>query len=183
MRNEDLKDHQPSFVAHVTQLLQLIGSFAGNIQSATVRRTNNPITRGGVVMRLILFAFGSVAFGGGMSYFSSGRAADKPAEKTASWEGTYFKYAQFDSGRQGQFGEAKQLTITKDGDVYRLSKPYDGRRFTEIRKGVLSDVQGGIGKIHFGSAEFADGKRVRVLRADFCYEYFILYEVHDATVK
>jgi hypothetical protein len=40
---------------------------------------------------------------------------------------------------------------------------------------VLSDGRGGLGKIYLGFAEFADGKRIPILRAEFCYEQFILY--------
>lgn len=96
-------------------------------------------------------------------------------EKADRWEGTYLKYDRYDTHRQGQFGEALEITISKHDNKYRLSAPYDSWTFTEVEKGVLSDGEGGIGKIYLGSAVFADGKRVTVLRAEFCYERFILY--------
>jgi len=102
-------------------------------------------------------------------------SAEPAAEKKDPWVGTYLKYGRFETQRQGQFGEARAITISKDEKGYRLSAPYDSWTFKEVEKGVLSDGKGGIGKIYFGSAEFADGKRVPVLRADFCYEWFILY--------
>src|SRR6185295_7263816 len=96
-------------------------------------------------------------------------------EKADRWAGTYLKYGRYDIHREGQFGEARAITISKHGNGYRLSAPYEAWTFTEVEKGVLSDGKGGIGKIYLGSTEFADGKRVKVLRADFCYEWFILY--------
>jgi hypothetical protein len=67
------------------------------------------------------------------------------------------------------------ITITRDGDAYTLSKPYETWKFKEIKKGVLSDGKGGIGTIYHGTATYADGQQVRILRAEFCYEQFILY--------
>jgi len=106
---------------------------------------------------------------------ASSRTAERATEKTDPWVGTYLQYGRFETQRQGQFGEARTITISKDERGYRLSAPYDSWTFTEVEKGVLSDGKGGIGKIYLGSAEFADGKRVPVLRADFGYEWFILY--------
>jgi hypothetical protein len=105
---------------------------------------------------------------------SSGTSTADP-EKTDPWVGAYWKYGRFDTGRQGQFGEAQKITITKDDKGYHLSGPYDASTFTEAKKGVLSDGKGGLGKIYLGFTEFSDGKRVPVLRADFCYEWFVLY--------
>jgi hypothetical protein len=67
------------------------------------------------------------------------------------------------------------ITISKDDCGCRLSAPKDKWTFTEVEQGGLSDREGRIGKIYLGPAEFADGKRVPVLRAEFCYERFILY--------
>ena len=106
---------------------------------------------------------------------ASAGTAEPAAEKTDPWAGTYLKYGRYETQRQGQFGEARAITISKDDHGYRLSAPYDKWTFTEVERGVLSDREGGIGKIYLGSAEFADGKRVPVLRAEFCYERFILY--------
>jgi len=118
-----------------------------------------------------------------LTFFAAGGTAEPAAEKADLWTGTYLKYARYDTRRQGQFGEAQQITIAKHADGYHLSQPYAGRKFTEVEKGVLSDGKGGLGKIYLGSAEFADGKRVRVLRADFCYEWFILYGEMDEPKK
>ena len=126
-------------------------------------------------MRHQLFAAFVMAVLVGLVTFAGGGFADLATKKADQWEGTYLKYAHFDTGRQGQFGEAHRITITKTKDGYRLSEPYGDWTFTEIEKGVLSDGKGGLGKIYLGSAEFADGKRVPVLRAEFCYEQFILY--------
>jgi hypothetical protein len=114
---------------------------------------------------------------------ATGPAAQPTAQEAERWAGTYFKYARYDAHRQGQFGEAQQVTITRKGDGYTLSKPYEGRKFTEAEKGVLSDGTGGLGKIYLGSAEFADGKRFRILRVEFCYEQFILYGGMDETAR
>jgi hypothetical protein len=103
---------------------------------------------------------------------ASSGTAEPAAEKKDPWVGTFLQYGRYDSHRQGQFGEARSITISKHESGYRLSAPYDSWTFTEVEKGVLS---GEIGKIYLGSAEFANGKRVPVLRADFCYEWFILY--------
>lgn len=115
-----------------------------------------------------------------------GRGAEPPARQADPWVGTYLKYDRYDTRRQGQFGEAQQVTITRDGNGYRLSKPYNGWKFTEVRKGVLSDVEGGgphLGKLILGTAKFADGKHTRVLRAEFCYDWFFLYSTDDAPPK
>lgn len=111
----------------------------------------------------------------GLVVHANSGTAEPAAEKKDPWVGTYLQYSRHDSHRQGQFGEARAVTISKHEGGYRLSAPYDSWTFTEVEKGVLSDGKGGIGKIYLGSAEFADGKRVPVLRADFCYEWFILY--------
>src|SRR5690349_10723109 len=115
-------------------------------------------------MRPILLALAALSFLGALSLLASGRAAEPAAPETDPWTGDYLKYARHDTERKGQFGEAKHIKITKDADGYRLSEPYAGRRFTEVKKGVLSDGEGGLGKIYLGSAAFADGKRVPILR-------------------
>jgi hypothetical protein len=110
-----------------------------------------------------------------LASFAAGRTAEPAARQADPWAGEYFKFSRYDKERIGQFGEAQKITITKGADGYYLSKPYADRKFTEMEKGVLSDGQGGLGKIYLGSAEFADGKRVPILRVEFCYEQFILY--------
>ncbi len=102
-------------------------------------------------------------------------AQESVAQDTDPWVGSYLKYARYDLGRLGQFAEAQTITISKNGDGYSLSKPYDEAQFKEITKGILSDRVGGLGKIFFGSVEYADGKKDSILRAEFCYEDFILY--------
>jgi hypothetical protein len=72
-------------------------------------------------------------------------------------------------------GEAQTITITKDANGYSLGKPYDDQHFTEGTRWVLSDGKGGLGKVYLGSAEYADGKKVPILRVEFCYENFVLY--------
>jgi hypothetical protein len=126
-------------------------------------------------MRPILFTLAVLSLLGVLAFFASGGTAEPATQEADPWAGEYLKYARFDTGRRGQFGEAQQIKITKGADGYYLSKPYAGRRFTEVEKGVLSDGKGGLGKIYLGTAEFADGKRVQILRAEFCYEQFILY--------
>ncbi len=131
-------------------------------------------------MRPALLILGALALTAGLA-LATHRGGAEPAAGTADpWSGTYLKYDRYDTHRQGQFGEAQQITITRDGDGYRLSKPYEGRKFTEVRKGVLSDGKGGLGKLYLGTAEFADGKRVRILRAEFCYDWFILYAQEES---
>lgn len=101
--------------------------------------------------------------------------------ETDPWVGSYLKYAKYDTKRDGKFGEAQTITVTKDRDGYLLAKPYDHARFTEKSKGVLSDGDGGLGKIFLGTVEYADGKKETVLRVEFCYEDFILYRetIHE----
>ena len=103
-----------------------------------------------------------------MTILATGHSAEPAREQADPWVGTY---------RGDSYGNARQatVTITKGADGYYLSKPYDGRKFTEVEKGVLSDVKGGLGRIILGTAKFADGTSVQVLRGDFCYEQFILY--------
>lgn len=106
-----------------------------------------------------------------------------PPEKDP-WVGAYLKYGQYDTGRTGQFGEAQTIRVTKDRDGYSLSAPYSHAHFKERSKGVLSDGDGGLGKIYLGSLEYPDGTKATILRADFCYEDFILYrETVKATAK
>ena len=106
----------------------------------------------------------------------------EPAPQADRWAGTFFKYARYDRDRQGQFGEAQEITIAKEGNGYRLNKPFHDSLFVEVEKGILSDGNG-FGKIYLGTAEFADGKRVRLLRADFCYEDFVLYDAIEPKVE
>jgi hypothetical protein len=134
-------------------------------------------------MRPIFAILAALASVWGIAFFAIAHTAEPTAQEADRWLGRYLKYARYDSHRQGQFGEAQQITITKKDDGYYLSKPYDLRKFTEVEKGVLSDAPGGLGKIYLGSAEFADGKRFRVLRVEFCYEHFILYSESEQAAR
>jgi hypothetical protein len=91
------------------------------------------------------------------------------------WCGNYLKFAEFDFLRTE--GSAPRITITRDGDGYRLSKPYDDYKFIEVEKGVLEDSKKLFGKIYLGSAQFVAGsqKPATVLRVEFCYEHFHLW--------
>jgi hypothetical protein len=113
----------------------------------------------------------------------TGDASEPTTDGAERWTGTYVKYARFDTRRHGRFGEAQRVTITKSDDGYRVSGAYNGRMFTEAEKGVLSDGKGGLGRIYLGSVDFSDQQRARVLRADFCYESFILYEATYESAK
>ncbi len=105
----------------------------------------------------------------------AGQTQESTVSRTDPWIGSYLKYARYDTGRTGQFGEALTITISKDRDGYAMSKPYAEAHFKEKTKGVLSDGDGGLGKIYLGSVEYADGKKDTILRVEFCYENFILY--------
>jgi hypothetical protein len=91
------------------------------------------------------------------------------------WSGTYLKFAEFDFLRTD--GSAPHITITRDGDGYRLSKPYNDHKFIEVEKGVLEDSKKIFGKIYLGSTQFVAGskKPATVLKAEFCYEHFHLW--------
>lgn len=103
------------------------------------------------------------------------QAAEPSLQEVDPWVGVYLKFAKYDSSRIGQFGEAETITISKDRDGYYLSKPYADAQFKEKARGVLSDREGGWGKIYLGSVEYADGKKESILRVEFCYEDFFLY--------
>ena len=104
-----------------------------------------------------------------------GQAAEKPVAEKDPWVGGYLKFGRYRYRRGGQSKEALKISITKDEQGYQLDPVYATQHFTEIKPGVLSDGPGGLGKIYLGSAEFADGFKIPVLRAEFCYEHFILY--------
>jgi hypothetical protein len=111
------------------------------------------------------------------------QSADPQARPSDPWVGTYVKYAVYDPHRSGHFGEAVKITITRDRDGYSLGKPYADRRFREVEKGVLSDGPSGLGRVHLGAAEYADGVKIPILRAEFCYEQFLLYRVDFGSPK
>jgi hypothetical protein len=105
--------------------------------------------------------------------------AEAPAKSEDPWVGTYVLFAEYDTKRAGAFGEAAKITITKEGDVYKLSKPYDLHQFKEVKKGVLEGDKGAFGHLFLGSMEFSNGSRGRILRAEFCYESFYLVSGAD----
>lgn len=131
-----------------------------------------------------------LGFAGAMSAYTltcqaqAGQTQESSSQETDPWIGSYLKFARYDTGRTGQFGEALTITISKDRDGYSMSKPYADAHFKEKTKGVLSDGDGGLGKIYLGSVEYADGKKDSILRVEFCYEDFVLYrEVVSETAK
>ena len=88
----------------------------------------------------------------------------EPAAKTDDpWVGTYTTNR----------GKAETITITKEGEGYKIShfEPY---HFKQVKKGVLAGDDGSLGYIYLGSMEFSDGRRGKVLHADFCYEWFYM---------
>jgi hypothetical protein len=105
------------------------------------------------------------------------QADEPPLQDIDPWVGVYFKYARYDTERNGQFGEAQKLTISKDRDGYSLSKPYTDAHFKEIEKGVLADRDDGLGKIYLGHVVYADEKKESILRVEFCYERFYMCRV------
>lgn len=98
----------------------------------------------------------------------------KPAKPPEDpWVGSYYKFNRSWANKEGE-----RFTISKHEDgSYRLSgKGYDTFKFKEVEKGVISDGKGGIGKLILGETKFADGTKNRVIRAEFCYEQFILHD-------
>lgn len=120
-------------------------------------------------MRPVLFTL--VALGG----LPAGRQPEKPADP---WEGTYLKHAEHGYGGADHQGwwRVPQITITKTADGYSLGKAYPEFVFTEVKPGVLKS---GLGLLTRGTVEYADGRTARVLRAEFCYESFVLYDRAD----
>ncbi len=103
------------------------------------------------------------------------QSAEPPQETVDPWLGSYHKHAVFHDSLSSRDGKAVRLTIRKSDEGYAFEELYTGRVFREIEKGVLSDGQGGLGKIYLGTVEYADGRKAPVVRADFCYEHFVLY--------
>lgn len=125
-------------------------------------------------MRTGLYVLIAIALIVSLVFLASGHTSEPKSPAADPWVGTYHKYTHVSERTE----VSRQITITKEGDVYRLGKPYDAYAFAEVEKGVLSDAKDGrlgLGKIFFGTAEFADGQRFKILRAEFCYEHFILY--------
>ena len=122
-------------------------------------------------MRPILLLAGVVIVCG-IALLAAAHAGEPAKEQTDPWAGAYVRHYQ---GANGE-NQLATITLTKGTDGYYLSKPYERWKFTEVEKGVVSNGKGGLGRILLGEAKFADGTSVRVLRADFCYEQFTLYD-------
>jgi len=76
---------------------------------------------------------------------------------------------------KGLLGEA--VHITREGDSYRINKT-TGKDFVfhMQKQGVLEDEQAVLGTLTLGELNFADApdNTVIVLKAEFCYEHFLL---------
>ena len=81
---------------------------------------------------------------------------------------------------RGLLGE--QLSIQRDGVGYRLSGSSYDYLFVPDGEGRLSDKDGVLGTITSGTVEFRDrpNQYRRVLRLEFCYEHFVLYDTDFA---
>jgi len=126
-------------------------------------------------MRSLMLVVAGLALVAGVVVFASSLAAEAEKAEPDPFVGSYLKFGRW-KPRKGQFGEVPSITITKAGDTYQLSRPYDTWKFKPVEKGVISDGKGGLGSIYAGKTQFVDGFRVRTLRAEFCYEHFILYD-------
>ncbi len=80
----------------------------------------------------------------------------------------------------GYFPHAKDprhVEIAKEGNEYRLigTKVYDQYRFVKTEDGILQDKERHLGKIYMGTTTFKGlDTKMRVLKADFCYNSFLL---------
>ncbi len=80
----------------------------------------------------------------------------------------------------GFFPHAKDphhMEIAKEGNEYRLigTNSYDKYRFVKVDDGVLQDKEKHLGKIYMGTTTFKGlDMKMRVLKADFCYNSFLL---------
>ena len=114
-----------------------------------------------------------------MGCLLTGCATELPRRQADPWVGTYLKYpgSDFIVNRTGLFNKPGTITIAKDSKGYKLLGGYENWHFKEVKEGVLSDSKdgkGGLGTISLGTMEYADGKKVSILRVDFCYEIFVL---------
>ncbi len=80
----------------------------------------------------------------------------------------------------GYFPHAKDphhVEIAKEGNEYGLvgTNSYDKYRFVKVEDGVLQDKEKHLGKIYMGTTTFQGlDIKLRVLKADFCYNSFLL---------
>lgn len=112
----------------------------------------------------------------------SGAGEDEPSTKSSKEskpikldyeiEGKYFVC--------GSFTNAKQATIKKDKDAYIIAgvKAWEKCRFVPQNGHMLEDKSFHIGRIVLGEMQFKDNKKSRrkVLRADFCYDFFVFVD-------
>jgi hypothetical protein len=121
-----------------------------------------------------LFALASVGAAAVTVFMALPPGLAEPAAKVDDpWVGTY-SWSIFGGGKALDTPREPRITITKDGDGYKLSKPFDKYEFKEVKKGVLAGDKGALGYVYLGAMEFSDGRKARVLFADFCYESFYL---------
>jgi hypothetical protein len=130
-------------------------------------------TNSGVPMRY-LFPLACVGIAVVAVFLALRRGEAEPAVKSEDpWVGTY-SWSILGGGKSLDAPREPRITITKEGDVYKLSKPFHNYEFKEVKKGVLAGDKGALGYVYLGSIEFSDGRKARVLFAEFCYEHFYL---------
>ena len=78
--------------------------------------------------------------------------------------------------RQSLAGLGRDVVV-RDGTGYRLNGNYADYWFVPDGEGQLRDDDGVLGTITLGTLQFDDGpeRSIRVLRAEFCYERFVLF--------
>jgi len=84
--------------------------------------------------------------------------AEPTAKNEDPWVGTYSWFGAADGSADGS-ARAPRITITKEGDGYKLSKPFDRHEFRELKKGVLAADKGALGWVYLGSMEFSNDVR------------------------
>ncbi|MCA9804370.1 MAG: hypothetical protein KC777_20515 [Cyanobacteria bacterium HKST-UBA02] len=106
-----------------------------------------------------------------MTAFTPGNAgADEIDLK--KYVGTYIPAGSHVAG----LGKVEKVEIRKDGDALRIVglDAWAKSRFVPDKGKKLVDRVGALGSLIPGEIRFADGQSTRkVLRADFCYDFFI----------
>jgi hypothetical protein len=69
-----------------------------------------------------------------------------------------------------------ELSIVRTEQGYRLSPPFAAGLFLETTPGVLSSPKAEPEKLYLAEATFADGKKIRVLRAELGTSSFLFFE-------
>ncbi|MBZ0186592.1 MAG: hypothetical protein K8F91_10120 [Candidatus Obscuribacterales bacterium] len=93
--------------------------------------------------------------------------------KVDEFVGEYYQCGSYTA----ELAKAKKVTIVKDKDVCRIKgvKVWDSCRFVVHGDNRLRDSKKHIGDLVLGEMKFPDERGARkVLRADFCYDYFVL---------